>query len=418
MTLPRLLAGVDHAPIAYDRHLRVHGDLTAGAHALAATIERSGLRGRGGGGFPLAVKLAAVRRSRGTPILIVNGCEGEPMSAKDRLLLTATPHLVLDGAFALARAIGAAEIIVALDEIDVRTGETVQAALAERPELARKGVVAQIVWVPSGYVSGQETALVRWCNTGVAKPRPATPRVTERGVRRRPTLVCNVETLAHVALIARHGADWFRALGTEDDPGSMLITLSGAVDRPGVYETEPGTRLASLLNAAGGLAEPARAFLIGGYAGGWIDASAIVTAARLTRRDLQNAGARLGAGIVVALPRLACPVAEVARVAGWLADESSGQCGPCVHGLAAVADELDRMCRGSARPDSLDRVARWCELSAGRGACAHPDGTAGFVTSALNVFAAEFLVHAQYGLCDACDRPPVLSAPAGVAAAA
>jgi NADH:ubiquinone oxidoreductase subunit F (NADH-binding) len=415
MTLPRLLAGVDRAPITYDRHLRIHGDLAAGS-TLATSIERSGLRGRGGGGFPLAIKLAAIRRARGTPIVIVNGCEGEPMSAKDRLLLNATPHLVLDGAFAVARAIGAAEIIVALDEINVRTGETVRAALAERPELTRNGVVAQIVWVPGGYVSGQETALVRWCNTGVAKPLPATPRVTERGVGRRPTLVSNVETLAHVALIARHGADWFRALGTDDDPGSTLITLSGAVDRPGVYETEPGTSLASLLNAAGGLAEPARAFLIGGYAGGWIDAATMGTV-RLTRRDRQGVGARLGAGIVVALPHSACPVAEVTRVAGWLADQSSGQCGPCVHGLAAVADELDRICRGSAESDTLRRVARWCELAAGRGACAHPDGTAGFVTSALSVFAEELLDHAQYGPCDACDRSPVLSAPVQAATA-
>jgi NADH:ubiquinone oxidoreductase subunit F (NADH-binding) len=417
MTLPRLLAGVGHAPATYDRHLRVHGDLPAGAQSLGTTIERSGLRGRGGSGFPLAIKLAAVRRARGTPIVIVNGCEGEPMSAKDRLLLNAAPHLVLDGAFAVARAIGAAEIIVALDEISVRTGETVQAALAERPELTRNGVVAQIVWVPGGYVSGQETALVRWCNTGVAKPLPATPRVTERGVGRRPTLVSNVETLAHVALIARHGADWFRALGTDDDPGSTLITLSGAVDRPGVYETEPGTSLASLLNAAGGLAEPARAFLIGGYAGGWIDAAAMGTV-RLAHRDIQGTGARLGAGIVVALPHSACPVAEVTRVAGWLADQSSGQCGPCVHGLAAVADELERIGRGSAESDSLERVTRWCELSAGRGACAHPDGTAGFVTSAVSVFAEEFLDHAQYGPCDACDRSPVLSAPVAAMTAA
>jgi NADH:ubiquinone oxidoreductase subunit F (NADH-binding) len=417
MTVPRLLAGVSHTPMTYDRHVRVHGDLTTGGSALATSIERSGLRGRGGGGFPLVIKLAAVRRARGTPTLIVNGCEGEPMSAKDRVLLTAAPHLVLDGAFAVARAIGTAEIIVALDEIDGRTGETVQAALAERPELAHHTVVVQIVRVPSGYVSGQETALVRWCNTGVAKPLPAIPRVAERGVGRRPTLVSNAETLAHAALIARHGADWFRALGTEDDPGSTLITLSGAVAHPGVYETESGTSLASLLHTAGGLAEPARAFLVGGYAGGWIDASALVTL-KLTRRDLERAGARLGAGIVVALPRNVCPVAEVARVAGWLADQSCGQCGPCIHGLDAVADELDRIRCGSAAPRTLERVARWCAMAAGRGACAHPDGTAGFVTSAVSVFTAEFLDHARYGPCDACDRPPVLSTPAEVAVVA
>ena len=139
---------------------------------------------------------------------------------------------------------------------------------------------------------------------------------------------------------------------------------------------------------------------------------------RLTRRDLHGAGARLGAGIVVALPHSACPVAEVTRVAGWLADQSSGQCGPCVHGLAAVADELERIGLGTADSDSLERVTRWCELSAGRGACAHPDGATGFVTSALSVFAEEFLDHAQYGPCDACDRSPVLSAPVAAMTAA
>jgi NADH:ubiquinone oxidoreductase subunit F (NADH-binding) len=418
MTLPRLLTGVTQSPMSWERHLQVHGEPATNQRPeeLLAHIKRSGLRGRGGGSFPMATKMQVVKRSRGTPILLVNGCEGEPMSAKDRLLLVCLPHLVIDGALAVARAVGADEILCAVDELNVRAGEAVQWALTQRPELRGAGPVPQIFWTPSGIVSGQESALVRWCNEGIAKPVAVPPRVTERGISRRPTLVANVETLAHVALIARHGGDWFHRLGTAEDPGSALVTVTGAVRHPGVYEIELGSSLGALLASAGGEAEPARAFLVGGYAGAWIDATE-ASAARLGRPELAQLGTRLGAGIVVALPRSACPVAETTRVAGWLADQSAGQCGPCVNGLASIADELADVGDGSSGPDALGRLQRWCELATGRGACAHPDGTAAFVASALRVFAVEFLDHMRHGPCDACDAVPVLNLPGRLSAA-
>ena len=323
---------------------------------------------------------------------------------------------MIDGALAVARAIGAGELLFAVDELHVRAGETVQWALTERPELRRARALPEVVWAPSGYLSGQESALVRWCNEGVAKPTAVPPRVTERGIDGRPTLVANVETLAHVALIARHGGDWFQRLGTAEDPGSALVTLSG-VRQPGVYEIALGSSLGSLLASAGGVAEPARAFLVGGYAGAWIDAAEMARA-RLARRELGELGARLGAGIVVALPQSACPVAETTRVAGWLADQSAGQCGPCVNGLAAIADELAGVRAGSAGTDALVKLQRWGELVRGRGACAHPDGAAAFVSSALRVFAVEFLDHLRNGPCDACGRPPVLTVPGPLSAVA
>jgi NADH:ubiquinone oxidoreductase subunit F (NADH-binding) len=402
----------------WDRHLQVHGDPGSNQRpeALLAQIKRSGLRGRGGGSFPIATKMQAVRRSRGTPILLVNGCEGEPASAKDRLLMVCLPHLVIDGALAVARAIGADELRFAVDELNVRAGETVQWALAQRPELRGSDSVPEVIWTPSGIVTGQESALVRWCNEGIAKPVAVPPRVTERGISRRPTLVANVETLAHVAFIARHGGDWFRRLGTVEDPGSALLTVTGAVRRPGVYEIALGSSLRALLGSAGGQSEPVRAWLVGGYAGAWIEAADASTA-RLARRELSALGARLGAGILVALPASACPVAETTRVAGWLADQTAGQCGPCVNGLASIADELADICDGSAGPDALGRLQRWCELTTGRGACAHPDGTAAFVASALRVFAVDFADHMRHGPCDACEAPPVLSVPGRLAAA-
>jgi NADH:ubiquinone oxidoreductase subunit F (NADH-binding) len=138
----------------------------------------------------------------------------------------------------------------------------------------------------------------------------------------------------------------------------------------------------------------------------------------LARRELGALGARLGAGIVTALPQSACPVAETTRVADWLADQSAGQCGPCVNGLAAIADELADVCAGSAGSEALVKLQRWGGLVSGRGACAHPDGAAAFVSSALQVFAAEFLDHLRHGPCEACERPPVLTVPGHLSASA
>jgi NADH:ubiquinone oxidoreductase subunit F (NADH-binding) len=391
-----------------DDHLDAHGPLPAARPTvLAGEIERAGLRGRGGGAFPLARKLAAVKRARGRPTVIVNGCEGEPLSVKDGLLLSLLPHLVIDGAICLASAVGASEILIAVDELEVRAGETVERALRQRPELRDGRTTAQVVWTPTGYLGGQETAIVRWCEDGVAKPRFGSPRVTERGIGRRPTVVSNAETAAHVALIARHGAGWFRRAGTDGDPGTALVTVGGAIAAPGVYEIEHGLALNVLLADAGGCSEPPRAFLLGGYGGAWVDA-ADAGAVRLSPGELAPLHARLGPGIVYVLPDSACPVAETARLAGWLADQSSGQCGPCVNGLGAIADELERVRIGSAGRRALADVLRWCGLAAGRGACAHPDGAASFVTSAVRVFRDELSDHARHGPCDACQLPTTL----------
>jgi NADH:ubiquinone oxidoreductase subunit F (NADH-binding) len=403
----RLLHEVQAGPMTLEDHRHAHGSLPSSRPTvLAAEIERSGLRGRGGGAFPLTRKLAAVKRARGRPTVIVNGCEGEPLSVKDGLLLGLVPHLVIDGALCLASAVGASEILIAVDELEVRSGEKVSRALDQRPELHDGRITAQVLWIPTGYLSGQETTIVRWYEDGVAKPRFA-PRVTERGIDRRPTVVSNVETAAHVALIARRGADWFRQVGTDADPGTALVTVCGAVAAPCVHEVEHGLSLNDLLAQAGGCSERPRAFLLGGYGGTWID-QADAGKVRLSPRELAPLGARLGPGIVFVLPDSACPVAETARVAGWLEDQSSGQCGPCVNGLEAIANELESIRAGTAGRRALADVLRWCGLAAGRGACAHPDGAASFVTSAVRVFRDEFSDHARHGPCAACRWPATL----------
>jgi NADH:ubiquinone oxidoreductase subunit F (NADH-binding) len=268
----------------------------------------------------------------------------------------------------------------------------VRAAIAERKRRRGANVALRIVTVPDGFVAGEETALVSWLNGGPPKPTFTPPRPFERGVGGVPTLVQNVETLAHVALIARHGADWFRAVGTAVEPGTALVTLDGAIQHAGVYEIPLGLRLDELVAWAGGATEPVSAFLLGGYFGSWVDAS---TAARLPllESDLRPVGASLGARAIYALPASACGVAETARVARYLAKESAGQCGPCVNGLDAIATALERLAAG--RGDDRVRIARWAGQIVGRGACSHPDGAARFVESALTVFADEFERHAR-----------------------
>jgi NADH:ubiquinone oxidoreductase subunit F (NADH-binding) len=408
---PRLLKGIGLGAMSFERHREVHGPpIGSGGPRLRRELLDSGLRGRGGAAFPLAAKLNAVVRARGRPIVVANGCEGEPMSTKDHVLMTRAPHLIIDGALMVADAVDADEILFAVDEHDKGSAQSMQRALDERPDLSSGRPATEIVSVPPGYVSGQETALVRWCNGQEARPTAPWPRVTERGIRGRPTLVSNTETLAHAGLAVRQGARWLRQAGTQEHPGTTLVTLSGAVVSPGVFEIEHGLPLRDLLRDAGGPSSEVVGFLIGGYAGGWVD-PALALHVRLESQELARVGARLGPGIVVALPADACPVAETARVAGWMAAQSAGQCGPCVHGLAAIARALADACTGHDGRRALADLARWTGQIPGRGACAHPDGAVGLVISALRVFREDFLDHAQYGSCDACDRPGVLEVP-------
>lgn len=393
--LPRLTAGLARGRLSHREHLAVHGPLPERRHDLIDAVAAAGLRGRGGAAFPTATKLAAVAGRRGRKVVVVNGAEGEPMSRKDRVLLERAPHLVLDGAVLAAQAVGAREVIVAAPEDAARARASLAQALAERPDAA--GV--RVVGIPRRYLAGEETALVGFLSGGGLTPTLAPPRPDQRGVSRRPTLVQNAETLAHVALIARHGGAWFRALGTADRPGSALATLSGAVARPGVYELAPGMALGRLVEVAGGLVEPARAVLVGGYFGRWLS---------WPQAERLALDADLGAGVVCVLGASACPAAELARATAWLAGESAGQCGPCVHGLAAIADAIERMVAGRADADVVTRLERWCGQVERRGACRHPDGVARFVRSGLQVFAGELDDHHLHGPCADCARTPVL----------
>jgi NADH:ubiquinone oxidoreductase subunit F (NADH-binding) len=397
--LPRLLAGLDPsgAAMTLADHVRVHGPLpTRSPRELIEAVDHSGLRGRGGADFPTARKLRSVAERKRGAVVVVNGSETEPASAKDRLLLSRLPHLVLDGAVLAARTIGAATVIVKVADRAVASLGALESAISLR---SGDGVTLQLAAGPGGYVKGEESAVIHYLNGGRAVPTFVPPRPYERGYRGRPTLVQNPETLAQVALVARYGEHWYRELGTSADPGSALVTISGAVAAPGVYELAFGTPMTDLLAAAGGSTEPLQALLVGGYFGTWVDSTRAFRL-RLAREDLRSVGCSLGSGVLVALGESSCGLHESARVIDYLARESAGQCGPCVYGLRAIANSFGALADGVAHERELDRVLRWTAEVRGRGACHHPDGAARFVESALHVFGAEIEWH-KHSRCDA-----------------
>jgi NADH:ubiquinone oxidoreductase subunit F (NADH-binding) len=417
--LPRLLAGIPaHGALSLREHLALHGELPTfaarrrhGAAELIERIELAGLRGRGGGSFPTGAKLRAVAGARGRPIVLVNGAEGEPASFKDRALLQSLPHLVLDGAELAARAVGTEEVVFGVCETATGALRALSDALAERAHRRRGAARLRLTKVPNRYVAGQESALVSHVNGGPAVPTFTPPLPFERGVRNRPTLVLNVETLAHIALIARHGPRWFRELGIASQPGSSLVTLSGAgLADPGVYEIELGSPLSALIDAAGGLAGSPRALLLGGYAGAWVDGS-LLGEVSLSNEQLAPYGASLGAGVILLLSAQACPVAELTRLTRWLAAQSARQCGPCLFGLDAIANTVERLTMGTAGADAQRRLTALSALVRGRGACSHPDGAARLLDSALAVFAEELEDHGRHGPCAGCERSSELPRP-------
>jgi NADH:ubiquinone oxidoreductase subunit F (NADH-binding) len=406
-----------------EEHLSVHGPLPipAGggrrrereqAARLIDEVERAGLLGHGGAAFPTATKMRAVAHARGRAIVVANGAEGEPASLKDRTLMASLPHLVLDGAILAAGAVDADEVIVCVCESALASLEAMRGAIEERalsPE-ARRSPAVRLAEVPGDYVAGEESALVKRLAGGAATPTFRPPMPYEQGLRRRPTLIQNVETLAHIALIARHGAAWFRGLGTAAQPGSALVTLSGPVADPGVYEIELGASLSSLIEAGGGATGRIRGALVGGYGGSWISSERLHGVA-LSNEHLAPHGASLGAGVVLLLSEEACPVAETARAGRWLASQSAGQCGPCVHGLDSLAATLEELAAGSAPATAGARIERLASLVSRRGACGHPDGVVNFLLSALECFAADFDEHARHGRCERCAHSSELALP-------
>jgi NADH:ubiquinone oxidoreductase subunit F (NADH-binding) len=391
--MPRLFAA--GGPGLAEHHLQFGTLPDVAGPVMVESLDRAGLTGRGGAGFPAGRKIAAVTGRR--PVVVANGAEGEPLSRKDAVVLTQAPHLVLDGLDAAAGAVGAETVYLYLPS---HFTPAVTYALDERRAAGLDRYHVTVVEAPDTFVAGEESAVVRRIEGGPALPRDRKVVTAVSGVRGRPTLVNNVETLAHIALIARFGPRWFRTVGDPADPGSMLVTLSGALQNRGVIEVPTGALLTGLIGRSGATdPRTVRAVLVGGYHGNWISTAAF-DGTRLSQAASASSGASPGAGIIHALAMDECGLARTANIAAYLADQSARQCGPCLNGLPRLTQLLNDLAYSRVGEALLKDVHRMAGLINGRGSCRHPDGAVRLVRSALRAFATD-IEHHHHGRCEA-----------------
>ena len=363
-----LLAGVTPTDrVDLGRHHQMWGLLPASdLEHLTGAAEWAGVVGAGGAGFPTAVKLASVARTK-APV-IVNGSEGESASGKDTVLLLHVPHLVLDGAVAAARALGSRRVIVRIPAARPHVTAALAAAIDERHD---KGVRITIDEGADTFVAGEASAVISSLTGGPALPIPMSKPPTMRaGLRSQTVLLSNVETFARLAVAIRgHRVN------------SSLVTVSGAVTSPGVLEVDPGTPLGHVLALAGADRDLA-AVITGGWHGTWLPADALTLSMPTNRGDLKARGAHWGAGALVAIPHDPCPVDVLRAITDHLVGEGARQCGPCILGLDAARQDLR-----SGR-EVVDRVQ-------GRGLCAHPTATITALRSGQALLADEIVAHAH-----------------------
>ena len=379
---PALLAGIAQGPGLDAHRHRVGPAARPSADQLVQQAKDVDLRGRGGAGFPAAIKLASANRRKA--VVVVNASEGEPASRKDAALMSLAPHVVLDGAAAVAHALGTREVhLVVPGELpSIRVG--VEKALRDRVAAGER-LKWEIHDAAPRFVAGEGSAVLELLSGRVNLPVTTWQPQAISGHRKRPTLLSNAETFAHLGHLARVGSDGYAAHGTATEPGTTLLTLRGDGWDPVVREVAYGTPLADVLTEE----EMGQPLLLGGYHGTWLK-PAQMEGLTVSRVDIAEAGATLGAGVMLPLSTGWCPLVRTTALVDYLAGQSAKRCGPCMNGLPAMAEALrDLVHRGA----SSGPVEELCGLVVRRGACAHPDGTARLVTSMLKRFPEEVDLH-------------------------
>lgn len=373
-------------------HLRRLGPCPVlGRTRLESELEAARIDGRGGAGFPLVRKVRAMPRRGG--IVVINACEGDPLTHKDAVLLARSPHLVIDGALVLAHALSARRIVIALHRGAATTA--LDAALVEREDARR----VEILEVEARYVSSQSSAIRSALHGGPALPTDPSVRATDRRPGRPPVLVANAETAAQTAIAARIGGTALAAASRGDETGTSLVTVSGDVARPGVLEVRDTDRIGDVLAAAGtgaGL-EPDRLVLTGGATGTWVR-TADLAPLPWGRASLRSVGGERGTGALTVMPQGACVLAEILEILRFADRASARQCGPCAFGLPSLTGDLAALLDGTGGTDALSRLRRSSAMISGRGGCAHPTAAVATLASALALTSPDHLDRHLAGL--------------------
>ncbi len=318
------------------------------AERIVEELKAAGLSGYGGAGFPTGLKWESLLRETGERVLAVNADEGEPGTFKDRYLMERRPHLLLDGALIAMRALGIAEGYIYLREEYARARASLDHALAELKAAGYlDGITLELVIGAGAYIAGEETGMLESMEGRRAMPRLKPPFPTQRGHLARPTLINNVETLAHVPAIVRRGGEWWAGLGVDGAKGTRLWSVSGSVAAPGCYEAPNGITLRELLDGyAGGVTDEIGAIVPGGAASGILPPDALD--ASLTRDGLAPYGCGVGSAAVQVFPKSYPPLRLLAETMRFFAEESCQKCTPCRIGNRALEHLAERLQVGEA----------------------------------------------------------------------
>jgi len=402
-----LTKGPEAGPQTLDEYLS-EGGYEALAQALRGprqsvidTVVASGLRGRGGAGFPVGQKWTfTAGEAEPVKYIVANGGEDEPGSLKDRIVMENHPHKLLEGVILAGFAIGAGEAVLYVnstyEQAHAQLGQAIADAtakgyLGENIQGSGWSFSVRIHPAPQEYVAGEDTASLEVIEGRAALPRTKPPFPTTAGLYGKPTVVNNVETFCYVPAIVRKGAEWFRSQGSEDNPGTMLFTLPDNVRRPGVVELPIGTPLRELIEEhGGGLAsgKAIKAILPGGPSSGFLTADDLDVA--MDRKPLMDRGSALGCGVIRVLEEGENVVDAVNMIAQFFARESCGQCPACQMETANLAKIVDQIATGHGAPAMLDQVPKLAAFARGKGICSLISMPVPPITSAIARFPDDF----------------------------
>jgi len=375
---------------------------------IVAMVKASGLRGRGGAGFPAGVKWGFLPPGVYPRYMVCNADEGEPGTFKDRVLIEDDPHGLIEGiaissyaceaemAFIYIRGeyeFGAQRLERAIEQAYERgyLGENIQGSGFSLDIVVHRGAGA--------YICGEETALLSSLEGDRGHPKLKPPFPASEGAYRKPTIVNNVETLFNVPFIVEQGADWYRGFGTERSPGLKLFSISGHVNKPGVYELPLGTPMMTLINNyAGGPSQPIKAVIPGGSSTPMLPAGKLADLT-LDYEAIAEAGSMLGSGGVIVIGANTCIVRVVERLAEFYRHESCGKCIPCREGTDWLYQILHRIEHSAGREKDLDLMLDVCDGIAGKSFCPLGDAALGPVRSSIEHFRDEYLFHIRDKRC-------------------
>ena len=372
-------------------------------------VKDSGLRGRGGAGFPTGMKWGFIPQGDGKPhYLVVNADESEPGTCKDTPLMLASPHTLIEGVIISSYAIRASHAFIYIRGEVLHVVRRLQAAVQEAYEAGHLGTnihgsgydLELLVHAGAGaYICGEETALLDSLEGRRGQPRLRPPFPAVAGLYACPTVINNVESIASVPSIVAHGADWFSAMGTEKSKGYGLFSLSGHVTKPGQYEAPLGITLRELLDLAGGVREghELKFWTPGG------SSTPILTAEHLDVpldfEAIGEAGSMLGTRALQIFDETTCVVRAVLRWTEFYKHESCGKCTPCREGTWWLVQTLERLERGEGEEADLETLVDLCDNILGRSFCALADGATSPITSSVQYFRDEYLAHLKHGGC-------------------